>query len=36
MNRDNRLVRNVVIGLALLEALVIGVFVATELHLIGS
>jgi hypothetical protein len=36
MNRDDRLVRNVVIGLALLEALVIAVFVATELHLIGS
>jgi|RhiMetdeSRZDD1v2_1073273.scaffolds.fasta_scaffold547721_4 hypothetical protein len=36
MNRDDRLVRNVLIGLALLEALVIGVFVATKLHLIGS
>jgi hypothetical protein len=36
MNRDDRLARNLVIALALLEAVVIAVFVATELHLIGS
>jgi hypothetical protein len=35
MNRDDRLVRNVVIALAIVEALVIAVFVAAELHLIG-
>lgn len=35
MNRDDRLVRNVVIGLAIVEALFIAVFVARQLHLIG-
>jgi hypothetical protein len=35
MNRDDRLVRNVVIAFAVIEALVIAVFVAAQLHLIG-
>lgn len=32
MNRDDRIVRNVVIGLALLEALAIAAFVAMKLN----
>ena len=35
MNRDDRLVRNVVIGFALVEAIVLAIFVASQLHLIG-
>lgn len=31
MNRDDQLVRRVVIALAIVEAIVIGVFVATQL-----
>lgn len=31
MNRDDRLVRRVVIAFAIVEAIVIGVFVATQL-----
>lgn len=34
MNRDDRLVRNVVIGLTLVEAVVIAFFVAETLHLL--
>jgi hypothetical protein len=33
MNHDDRLVRNVVIGLAVVEAVVIGFFMAAQLHL---
>lgn len=35
MNRDDRLVRNVVIGFAIVEAIVIAFFIAVRLHLIG-
>lgn len=35
MNRDDRLVRNIVIGFAIVEAIVIALFIAARLHLIG-
>ena len=35
MNRDDRLVRKIVIGLAIVEVLVIAFGVAAQLHLFG-
>ena len=35
MNREDRLVRNFVIGFAIVEALAIAFFIAARLHLIG-
>ena len=32
MTRDDRLVRNVVIGFAVVEAVAIAIFIATQLH----
>ena len=36
MNQDDRLVRNFVIGFAVVEAIAIAFFIATQLHLIGK
>ena len=35
MNREDRLVRNIVIGFAIVEAVVIALFIANRLHWIG-
>lgn len=35
MSRDDRLVRNIVIGFAIVEALIIAFFIASRLHWIG-
>ena len=35
MNRDDRLFRNIVIALAIVEAFAIAAFVLTRLHIIG-
>jgi hypothetical protein len=35
MNREDRIVRNFVIGFAVVEALIIAVFIATKLHLLN-
>jgi hypothetical protein len=35
MNREDRIVRNFVIGFAVVEAVIIAIFIATKLHLLS-
>ena len=35
MNRDDRIFRRFVIGFAIVEAIVIAIFIATKLHLVN-